>query len=443
MKYAISFVVQLVFISLILTSSIASETQLGLIVLLIAANCWMAELLPLPVTALLIPVLASSVGIMDFKQALASFAHPIIFLFLGGFALATALHQHQIDVYLSRFIMRRARQNGLIMALMLFTLTAFLSMWISNTATTAMMLPIALGLLMNVEKTAHSKTVIFLLLGVAYSASLGGMATLVGSPPNAIAAHALGINFTQWLAQALPITLLALPVMWLVLYGFFKPNFDLFSAATTKQAFNWNRKKIAVVIIFIITACLWIFGGLLQKQFGNIKDFDSWVAVLAIVALHASGGLSWAEFEKNTQWGVLILFGGGLALSAILSASQANVFLALQLADLSQGLGLFGLLLLVLLFVIFMTEVSSNTALAALMIPTFMGLAEVMGFDQTMIVSGIALAASCAFMLPVATPPNAIVFGSGYIPQQSMMKVGVILNLIFSVLLTVYFYWMF
>ena len=440
MKYLVSLLLQVALIAFVLSLQIPLPTQLGLIILGLTANFWMAELLPLPVTALLIPLLAALLGVMDFKQALLSFAHPIIFLFLGGFALAAALHEHGLDKYLANLIMQRANNNGLFMVLILFSVSAFLSMWISNTATTAMMLPIALGLLVNFNYEGNKNTFVFILLGVAYSASIGGMATLVGSPPNAIAATALGLNFKDWLMLALPISVLLLPVMWGLLFVLLKPNLALFKAPKEALAFSWNAQKIAVVIIFIFTASLWIFGSVVQSYIGTLKGFDSWVAVLAIVLLHASKGLSWPVFEKNTQWGVLILFGGGLTLSAILSHSQANLYLAEQLAQLTQGIGLFALLWLVLIFVIFMTEISSNTALSALMIPTFMGLSQVMGFDQTIIVSAIALAASCAFMLPVATPPNAIVFGSGYIPQTAMMKVGLVLNLIFSLLLALYFY---
>ena len=440
MKYLVSLLLQIILIAFVLSLQMPLPTQLGLIILALTANFWMAELLPLPVTALLIPLLAALLGVMEFKQALLSFAHPIIFLFLGGFALAAALNEHGLDKYLASLIMRRSNNSGLLMVLILFSVSAFLSMWISNTATTAMMLPIALGLLVNFTYKDNRNTFVFVLLGVAYSASIGGMATLVGSPPNAIAATALGLDFNGWLILAMPISILLLPVMWGLLFVFLKPNLALFKAPETELVFSWNVQKIAVVIIFILTANLWIFGSLIQNQIGTLKGFDSWVAVLAIVLLHASKGLSWPVFEKNTQWGVLILFGGGLTLSAILSHSQANLYLAQQLAQLTQGIGLFGLLWLVLIFVIFMTEISSNTALSALMIPTFMGLSEVMGFDQALIVSAIALAASCAFMLPVATPPNAIVFGSGYIPQSTMMKVGLVLNVIFSLLLAFYFY---
>lgn len=450
MKWIFSLIVQIILISLISTSQIGTPIQHGLIILSIIANLWLAELLPLSVTALLIPVLAVAFNVMDLKAALVSFAHPIIFLFLGGFALAAALHEHKIDQHFAGIIMYKAKNNGLLICLMLFGLAAFLSMWISNTATVVMMLPIALGLVKHLDYEKNKTVFAFLLLGIAYSANIGGIATIVGSPPNAIAASALGLSFYGWLIIALPISLLLLPIMWVVLYSLLKPNLALFKidstfsntvlASSFQSDFSWSRQSLLVIGIFITTAFCWIFGSFIQKMIGNISDFDSWVAMIAIVALHASKSLSWNAFEKNTQWGVLILFGGGLALSAILSQTGANLFLAQQLANLSEGLSLYWLLLAVILFIIFMTEISSNTALSALMIPTFMSTAEVMGFDTTLIVSAIAIAASCAFMLPVATPPNAIVFSSGYVQQNTMMKVGLLLNLLFGTIITSYLF---
>lgn len=445
MKWLLSLIVQIALISLILSSQIDTSVQHGLIILSIIANLWLAELLPLSVTALLVPVLAVGFDVMNLKAALLSFAHPIIFLFLGGFALAAALHEHKLDQHFADIIMRKAKNNGLLISLMLFALTAFLSMWISNTATTVMMLPIALGLMSHLAYQQHKNLFAFLLLGIAYSANIGGIATIVGSPPNAIAASALSLSFFDWLIIALPISLLLLPIMWAILYALLKPNLSLFNSTnalkdTSETTFKWNQANVLVMAIFITTASLWIFGSLIQNIIGQITDFDSWVAIIAIITLHASKSLTWPAFEKNTQWGVLILFGGGLALSAILSQTQANLFLAQQLASISEGLGLFWLLLLIVLFIIFMTEISSNTALSALMIPTFMGTADVMGFDKTMMVSAIAIAASCAFMLPVATPPNAIVFSSGYVAQNIMMKVGVLLNILFGVFITCYLF---
>jgi sodium-dependent dicarboxylate transporter 2/3/5 len=175
MKWPLALLIQTSFITLILTSQISESIQHGLIILCIIAHSWLAELLPLSITALLVPVLAVAFNVMDLKEALLSFAHPIIFLFLGGFALAATLHEHKIDKHFAHIIMLKAKNNGLMICLMLFSLTAFLSMWISNTATAVMMLPIALGLVSHLEYEKHKTVFAFLLLGIAYSANIGGI----------------------------------------------------------------------------------------------------------------------------------------------------------------------------------------------------------------------------------------------------------------------------
>lgn len=166
---------------------------------------------------------------------------------------------------------------------MLLTLTAFLSMWISNTATTVMMLPIALGLMSHLEYEKNKGIYYFLLLGIAYSANIGGIATIVGSPPNTIAANALNLFFYDWLIIALPISVLLLPLMWFILYSYLKPNLDLFkSEVSSFKPFAWSHKSILVIVIFIITACLWFFGRFIQEAFGEIKDFDNWISIIAL-----------------------------------------------------------------------------------------------------------------------------------------------------------------
>ncbi|WP_396588655.1 SLC13 family permease [Bermanella sp. R86510] len=424
----------------------SENIQHGLFILMLAASYWLTQVIHLSVTALLIPVVAVLLGALDMSTALSSFAHPIIFLFLGGFALAAALKQHGIDIWIAQAIIKQARGHGLLVCLLLFMISAVLSMWISNTATVAMMLPIALGLLASITYTEKPSTYWFVLLGMAYSASIGGIATLVGSPPNAIAASALNIGFREWLALGLPITLVLLPIMWGLLYFLCKP--DLASLAAVKLDKNddveqtkliWNGTTLSTLVIFFVTALLWVMGGYVQPLIGIEQNYDTWVAIAAIVALHMSGSLSFAHFEKNTQWSVLLLFGGGLCLSAILTTTQASGFLANQIAELIDGVPIFVLLLVVIGFVVFMTEISSNTALAALMVPTFISIAQVIGLDPMLLASVIAIGASCAFMLPVATPPNAIVFASGYVPQSNMMRIGMMLNCVSILLLALWF----
>lgn len=422
----------------------SNEVQLGVLLLGITATLWITEAINLTITSLLIPLMASLFGLLTVPEAFSSFAHPIIFLFLGGFALASALHKHGIDQAIADKVLQLSRGNSMMACLMLFGVTAVLSMWISNTATTAMMLPIALGLLSHLSFEKNKRIFWFVLLGVAYSASVGGIGTLVGSPPNAIAAAALDMSFSDWATFGLPMVVILLPIIWCLLYLIFKPGFHSISLGNHTEStapFEWSRKRITVLSVFILTALLWIFSGYIAKWVGITSKFDTWVAVNAIVLLCVTGCVEWKDIEKTTDWGVLLLFGGGLTLGLILKTTGTNAYIAEILSGALQGTHLLILLLALTTFVVFMTEISSNTALTALLIPTFISLADILNTPKELVSITIAIAASCAFMLPVATPPNAIVFGTGYVPQDQMMKAGIFLN-ITSIFVVAIFAWL-
>lgn len=401
----------------------------GLALFVLIGSLWMTQALHLSVTALLVPLLAVLTGLMELRAALASFAHPIIFLFLGGFALAAALQRQGLDRILALAVLRLAAGRRDAAVLLLFMLTALLSMWISNTATAAMMLPLALGLLRE-EDTPRER--IFVLLGVAYSASIGGIGTLVGSPPNAIAAAQAGIGFAEWMRFGVPMVLLLLPLMVAVLFLMLRPSLGGASVvlADRRPATPWSRSQALTLVIFGLTAAGWIGAAPLGRALGITADIDSIVALAAIVALVASGALSWSDIEGRTQWGVLLLFGGGLALSEVMGTSGASRFLAGELTEALQGASTLMLLLGVVAFVVFMTELVSNTASAALLVPIFLGVGAALGLPPPLLAAAIAVSASCAFMLPVATPPNAIVFATEQVPQASMMRCGLVLNLV-------------
>lgn len=403
----------------------------GLALLVLVGALWMTRALDLTVTALLVPVLAVATGLLDTRAALASFAHPIIFLFLGGFVLATALQRHGLDAALAAWVMRRARGHRRRATWLLFALTAALSMWISNTATAALMLPLALGLLGRTrgEDTATARDDAFVLLGVAYAASIGGLGTLVGSPPNAIAAAQAGIDFTQWLGFGLPLVLVLMPLMVLVLTLVLRPRLAG-NVELPAGNFAWTRERRLTVAIFLLTGAGWIFSAPLAHWLGIKADFDTLVAVAAVLALVGSGVLRWEEAERGTQWGILLLFGGGLALGQVLERSGASPWLAARVMDLVQGAPLALLLLAVLAFVVFLSELASNTAVAALLVPVFLGMAGSLGLTPATLAVTVAAAASCGFMLPVATPPNALVFGTGRVPAPLMMRAGLALNLV-------------
>lgn len=420
----------------------------GLALLAFVAVLWLTEALHVTVTALIIPLLAVCLGLVSSKEALASFADPTIFLFFGGFALATALHVQQLDRMIANAIMRLAVGKLSLAVTYLMLVTAVLSMWISNTATAAMMLPLAMGILSKMDQNKDHNTYVFVLLGIAYSASIGGMGTLVGSPPNAIVASNLNLTFSDWLGYGLPIMLLLLPIMFGALYVVFKPNLNKHFSFEFEQI-EFNRNRVITLVIFIFIAVCWIFSSsinpALSALFGvkSIGAFDSIVAIFAAVLLCIARVVDWDQIQKNTEWGVLFLFGGGLTLSAVLGKTGASKVMADGLVAIIQGGHYYVIGLLVAAFIIFLTEFTSNTASAALLVPIFISIAEALGVPAIGLAMIIGLGASCAFMLPVATPPNAIVFGTGQVKQSEMIKVGFWLNIlcIFIIATYAYLFW--
>ncbi|WP_306478517.1 DASS family sodium-coupled anion symporter [Methyloversatilis sp.] len=410
----------------------------ALAIFALAGALWMTQALPLTLTALLVPLLAVLFAGVTPSKALASFAHPIIFLFLGGFALAAALARHGLDRWLARRVLALSGGNRVRSLALLFALTALLSMWISNTATAAMMLPLALGLL-GPDADADPRERTFVLLGVAYSASIGGMGTLVGSPPNAIAAAQAGIGFAEWLRFGLPLVFVLLPLMaatlWLVLRPPLGGRIDLPAEDADD---GWTRGRIATASVFAFAVAGWVFGAPLARALGVEQDIDAVVALAVIVLLVASRAIDWPDIESHTQWGVLLLFGGGLALSALMGSSGASRFLADALTGLLRGTPDWLVLLGIIAFVVMLTELVSNTASAALLVPVFAVLAPDFGLDPRVLSAAIAISASCAFMLPVATPPNALVFGTGHVSATSMMRCGLLLNGVCIVVITLY-----
>lgn len=406
--------------------------QVGLTLFALIGGLWVTQALPLAVTALLVPLLSVLAGISDLRTALAPFAHPIIFLFLGGFALAAALQHQGLDRALALGVLRLAGGRRRLAVGLLFVLSAFLSMWISNTATAALMLPLALGLLRSTDQGAPAGAAeqTFVLLGVAYSCSIGGMATIVGSPPNAIAAAQAQLSFAQWLAIGLPVAVVLLPLMAGVLVLVLRPRLAGRVDVPLAQRLVWTPQRIGTVVIFVLTAAGWVGGAPLARSLGVEADIDSLVALAAIAALVGSGAVSWEQLEKTTHWSVLLLFGGGLALGQVMESTGASALLAQGLVTALSGQPTWILVLAVVAFVVFMTELVSNTASAALLVPIFLGVGQALGLHPAVLASAIALAASCAFMLPVATPPNALVFGTGLVPQASMLRSGFALNLV-------------
>lgn len=426
------------------------KASAGLALLAFVAVLWLTEALHVTVTALLVPLLAIALDLVSTKQALVAFADPTIFLFFGGFSLATALHIQKLDKMIANKIMALARGNLFIAIIYLFLITAFLSMWMSNTATAAMMLPLAMGILSQLDREKEHNTYVFVLLGIAYSASIGGMGTLVGSPPNAIVASNLHLTFADWLWYGLPIMIILLPLMIGTLYIIFKPKLNI-NFEQSFESIEMNSVRVLTLVIFVVIALTWVFSGqinpLISGLLGlqkNIASFDSVVALLAAIVICSTSIASWKQIQESTDWGVLMLFGGGLTLSAVLKDSGASKILADSIVFMIEGQHFYLIGLLVAAFIIFLTEFTSNTASAALLVPIFISIAQSLGMPEIGLALIIGLGASCAFMLPVATPPNAIVFGSGQVKQSEMVKAGFVLNLVCILVISTmgYLFWL-
>ncbi len=410
----------------------------GLCLLVFIGLLWLTEAIPLAVTALLVPVGALSLqfdGLTTVK-VLAPFADPIVFLFLGGFALASAMRTQHLDRKMAGFLLRLSRGHLGRAVLLLFTVTAVLSMGISNTATAAMVLPLTLGILGPLDPQRERRTFAFVLLGVAYAASIGGMGTLVGSPPNAIAARAAGIDFAQWLWIGIPLVLVLMPLMVLTLWLVLRPQLDRHIEITSTDV-PWTRKRGLTLGVFFVTTLGWTFGSEPLKSIG-IQSPDTVVALAAAIGVVALRLVSWREVTEHTDWGVLILFGGGLALGEVLALSGASVVLGQQVASLLQGTSPWTMLLAIAAFMVLLSEFASNTAAAALLVPVFGAVATQMGLPAQMLVVVVALAASCGFALPVATPPNALVFGSGRVLQRDMLQAGLALDVVCVLVLAIW-----
>ncbi|PHS78218.1 MAG: anion transporter [Rhodospirillaceae bacterium] len=422
-------------------------------VALCMAFWWLSEALPVPVTALLPLIAFPILGLFSFKVTAAPYAHPLIFLFMGGFIIAKAIESWNLHQRIALHIVKAfgTRPDYLIAGFMLAT--ASLSMWVSNTATTVMMLPIAIsiiGVLTEKEDaTVASNTGTALLLGIAYSASIGGAGTLVGTPPNALlAAFAqdnLGIElgFAEWMTIGLPVVFVMLPLAWLLLTRVTCPVARVpipgAKAIIIKEIedlgpMTVEEKRVAAV--FALTALSWVFRPLLTNAFPNLGLTDSGIALIGAMSLfiipsNQNDGTSLMTWPKAVQlpWGVLLLFGGGLSLAGAISKSGLADTIGGSLTGLS-GFPILVLVGAVTVLIVFLTEITSNTATTAVFLPIVATVAHSTGVAPLELLVPVALAASCAFMMPVATPPNAIVFASDRLTIGQMAKAGFLLNLI-------------
>lgn len=419
---------------------------------------WMTEAIPLAATALVPLVLFPALNVAPIEEVAPPYANDIIFLFMGGFLLALALQRWNLHrrIALATVLLVGTKPRQLIGGFMIAT--GFLSMWVSNTATAVMMLPIGISVLtlvagMGPEKKAPKNFSIALMLGIAYSASIGSLGTIIGTPPNALmvgylaSAHDIQVGFGEWMLVGVPMSVLFMAIAWFLLtHVIFKPEIEEIPGGRElirdeyKKLGSMNNGEKEVLVLFILAAAAWITVPLLWPG-SNIADavIAMTVAVLLFIlpADFKKGVplLNWAS-AKALPWDILILFGGGLALSARFSASGLSEWVGTQVAAL-EVLPLVLVIALVAAIVLMLTELTSNTATAATFLPLIGGVAVGLGLDPMLLVIPVAIAATCAFMLPVATPPNAIAFSSGYIEIAHMLKAGVWLNLIALVLTTI------
>lgn len=428
---------------------------------------WMTEALPIPATAMLPLVLFPVLGILDMPAAAAPYANEVIFLFLGGFILAAGMQRWGLHKRLALAIMAFVGATPKRLLFGFMAATAFLSMWISNTATAAMMLPIALAVselfAPKGEGKAPSNFPVALLLGIAYAASIGGVATLIGTPPNAVLAAAsaelvgVEISFVEWMAVGLPVTLIFLPVAWGMLLYMYPPE-DLGGdaagiLASERAALGpMSRGERIVAVIFFLTAISWVFRAPLDLGFVSLPGLatlfpgirDSTIAMGAAVALfllpvYPSKGvqvITWRDTD-SVPWGVLLLFGGGLSLALAMDRSGLAGWIGQGVVGL-EGVSLVVLVAAVATLFIFLTEITSNTATSTMAMPLMVGVAAALGTDAVTLMATAAMASSMAFMLPVATPPNAIVFGAERMTIQQMAKAGFFMNLISILVVTVF-----
>lgn len=423
------------------------------------AILWMTEAIPIAVTALIPVVFFPFLGIQSITETTAPYANPLIFLFMGGFVIAIAMQKWNLHRRIALQIVHYVGTDPGSIIVGFIIASAFLSMWVSNTATALMMMPIALSVLEFLPKKEagsgkrSSNFELVLLLSIAYACSIGGLGTLIGSPPNALFAafmlesYNVDIGFAEWMMVGVPMVLLLLPVLYVLLSKFIYP-LDVSKLPGSERIISDQLNKLGmpsraerrVFSLFTVTALLWMFRPLIRDYIASGIS-DAGIAITAAVLLFLIPNgiqpekplLRWKDVSV-LPWGILILFGGGLSLASAINSTG----LAAWFGVVVSGLGVLPVIVIVsivVLLVIFLTEITSNTATAATLLPILASVAIGLGQNPLLFVLPAAIAASCAFMLPVATPPNAIIYGSGKVSIPQMAKAGFWLNITVSILL--------
>lgn len=453
---------------------------------------WMTEAIPIPATALLpliifplaVPAEESDGGV-TVSAVGANYGNDVIFLFMGGFLLALGMQRWNLHRRIALMVLQWMGSNTKALIAGFMIATGFLSMWVSNTATAVMMLPIGISVLLLVKRMAdgedtqqvidngaeteatseETQTVAKtnfgtgLMLAIAYAASIGSLGTIIGTPPNALLAahmaanHDLELGFGRWMLVGVPLSIVLMFGAWFILTKvMFKPEMDNIPGGAElirnefKKLGPMSRGELTVLIVFIVAAVSWVFVPLISEYILGLEEpliSDAGIAMVVGLAMFLLPGgaakgvrlLNW-DTALNLPWGVLLLFGGGLALSSQFSDSGLSEWLGVQVEGLA-GAPVWILVALCAVGILILTEMTSNTATAATFLPVASGIALGTGVEPLMLTAPVALAAACAFMLPVATPPNAIAFGSGYVTIGQMVKGGALINVLAAILITI------
>lgn len=419
----------------LLPQELSSQARTVLATFGVAGVLWLTEAVPLFETSFIIAGILILFGGFSTKEVYASFADPIIFLFLGGFTMARAFSKYKVDVFIANKILKLFGKRPYIVMLGLMILSAFLSMWMSNTASTALLLPIAVQVLINSKIKKSDPLFKAYPLAIAYAATTGGLATIVGSPPNALAIKYMQqsdmnigeVTFTDWMVQMLPVAILMLIAIYFVIKFLYRSKERELEVVTKTEKLT-TKGKISLAVS-VLTALLWLSG----KLTGLSSTF---VAILPIIVFFGSELLGKKDLKK-LQWDTILLFGGGLALGEAVISSGVNEYIASGFEGFLAGLPVVLLFGLIVLIGIFFTVVASNTGAAVVMLPIVLSLATSLGVDPKILVGLTTIGVSLDYILPVGTPPSAIAYSSGYIKSKEMIKTGLILTIFVIIIPTI------
>ena len=406
---------------------VSPEAHAVFAVIITAGILWFTEAVPLFLTSLMIPVLTVIFAGVDRVAAFGAFFDPVIVLILGGFVIAIAMEKHKLSEKIAFKLVEVVGQRPALVLLALIFVTAFFSMWMSNSASAAMVLPIGIVILSKnnliSNKSSYGKAVV---TGIAYAATAGGIATLVGTPPNAMTARFLGdngihIDFLDWMIYALPYVLIMLFVIWLVMMFLYKPEIKKIKIQKTERFFNMHGKQKLVLLILAATIALW-----LTTKIHGVHS--SIVAVIPIVLLYLTMCLNTSDFSK-VDWATLILIGGGISLGTAIHATGLDLDMANYLKVFVTDQPLLFIMFILAAFTMLITAFASNTATVAIFVPVIIPLAASLGLPILTFAVMVALAASTDFIFPVGTPPTAMAYGTGYVRVRDIAKSGSIVTL--------------